>query len=313
MSKERIVVTGAAGFIGSNLCRALLREGYQVVGVDNLTAGLKENLPPEVEFHAIDIREPGLERVLKGATAIFHLAAKNTLLDCIKDPLATVDNNVKGTVMLLEAMRRASIDRLLYADTSAEYEGISVFPTPEANVSPLGVYAASKRAAWLFCNSYVSLHGLKLTTLRYFNVYGPAQDWRRSLPPVMSAFAIRLMRGEQPIIYGTGEKARDFIHVDDVNRFHLLALRDPRSIDRIFNLGSGVATSVNEVYALVEGILRTGLKPVYRPDNPGEAFKTQADIGAARSMGWAPELALNSGVRQFLDYIRPKVESQAVR
>ena len=143
--------------------------------------------------------------------------------------------------------------------------------------------------------------------LRYFNVYGPAQDWRRVVPPVMSAFIIRMLQGEPPVIYGTGEKRRDFIYVDDVNALHRLILEDVRSAGRVFNVGTGTNFSVNEIYQLIEGILNTGIKPIYKPDLPGEAQITLADISSARQLGWVPQVEIREGLSRSIQYIREKV------
>ena len=148
---------------------------------------------------------------------------------------------------------------------------------------------------------------MNVTVLRYFNVYGPAQDWRRVIPPVMSSFIIRMLQGERPVIYGTGERRRDFVYVDDVNDFHLLALEDQRTNGRIFNIGSGINFSVNEIYRLVEGILRTGLQPIYKPDLPGEAEITLADLTAAKSVGWKPQVEIKDGLAGTIAYLQSKV------
>ena len=151
---------------------------------------------------------------------------------------------------------------------------------------------------------------MNVTLLRYFNVYGPAQDWRRVVPPVMSAFIIRMLSGERPAIYGTGEKRRDFIYVDDVNDFHLLALEDPRADGRVFNLGSGINFSVNEIYELIEQQLKSGLLPTYQSDLPGEALITLADIAESRGLGWKPKIDIREGLRFSIEYIREKVMNE---
>lgn len=302
--QKRIVVTGVAGFVGSNLAKHLINRGYSVVGIDNLSAGTLENVDSRVEFHKIDIRDAGVRPLLRGADAVFHLAARSSLTDCLEHPVEAASVNTLGTVNLLEAARQGKVGKFTYADTGAEYEGITEFPTKEDKIRPIGVYAVSKHGGAAFCESYRLLYGMNITVVRYCNVYGPAQDWRRVVPPVMSAFTIRMLRGEPPVIYGTGEKRRDFIYVDDVNDFHMTLLEDPRSNGRIFNVGTGVNFSINEIYQLVESLLRTGLKPSYKPDLPGEAQITLADITAARSLGWQPKVDIHEGLRRSVQYIR---------
>src|SRR5213080_2084108 len=243
----RILITGVAGFVGSNLAARLVTEGHTVIGVDNLSSGVAENVPPRVIFYRTDIRSRRIFQFFEGVEAVFHLAAKNCLADCLADPVETAEINVAGTANVLEAARRAGVQRVIYADTSAEYEGILDFPSRVDRVAPLSVYARSKCAGAMFCDAYAEFHGMRTTTLRFFNVYGPAQDWRRTIPPLMSAFAMKLLRGERPIIFGTGEKRRDFVYVDDVVDFVLLVLRDSRMDGGVFNVGSGVNRSVNEI------------------------------------------------------------------
>jgi UDP-glucose 4-epimerase len=305
--RNRIVVTGVAGFVGSNLGKHLLDRGYAVVGIDNLSAGTLANVDARVDFHKIDIRDVEIYPLVRGADAIFHLAARSSLTDCLDHPLEAASVNTLGTLNLLEAARQAQVGKFIYADTGAEYEGITEFPTKEDKIRPIGVYAVSKHGGAEFCESYRELYGMNLTIVRYFNVYGPAQDWRRVVPPVMSAFIIRMLRGERPIIYGTGEKRRDFIYVDDVNDFHMIVLEEPRSNGRVFNVGTGVNFSINEVYQLVEQLLQTGLKPIYKPDLPGEAQVTLADITAGRELGWQPKVDIYEGLRRSIQYIRERV------
>ena len=178
-------------------------------------------------------------------------------------------------------------------------------------VAPLSVYARSKRAGAMFCEAYRQFFGLRLTVVRYFNVYGPAQDWRRSIPPLMSAFAIKMLSGERPIIYGSGEKRRDFIYIDDVTEFNLLALNDPDG--NVYNVGSGVNHSVNEIFREVEAVLETGLRPIYTDDLPGEAEITLAEISKERQLGWAPRVGLREGIERSIAYVRERVVGEGSR
>jgi len=305
--RQHVVVTGVAGFVGSNLAKHLLDRDHSVIGLDNLSAGTLDNVDHRVKFHNVDICTSEIYPLLEGADAVFHLAAKTSLVGCLNNPLEAANINVVGTLNVLEAARKAKVRKFVYADTSAEYEGIHVFPTSEESIRPIGVYAASKHGGATFCDSYRNLYGMRVTVVRYFNVYGPAQDWRRVIPPVMSSFIIRMLRGERPIIYGTGEKRRDFIYVDDVNDLHVLILEDDRSEGKVFNIGSGTNFSVNEVYQLIEEILKTGLRPVYRPDLPGEAEITLADITASKGLGWEPRVDIGEGLSRTIEYLRTKV------
>ncbi|MCJ7587578.1 MAG: NAD-dependent epimerase/dehydratase family protein [Candidatus Aminicenantes bacterium] len=305
--KEKILITGVAGFIGSNLAARLLKEGHQVAGIDNLAYGLRENVPNEVEFHERDIRDRGVYGLFEGVDAVFHLAAKNCISDCQADPLETADINVTGTINVFEAARRAGVRKIIYAESSALYEGSGLLPTPESAVQPESFYAVSKLAGMHFAEAYKRYYGMTFTALRYFCVYGPVQDYRRTIPPVMSAFIIKLLKGERPVIYGTGEKRRDFVYVDDVNDFHLLCLRDSRTDNETFNLGSGKNHSVLEIYDKVSRILDVRVEPEYKPDLPGEAQMTLADISKVSALGWKPKTDLETGLLQAIDYIKSEM------
>jgi nucleoside-diphosphate-sugar epimerase len=304
---RRILVTGAAGFIGSNLCERLLAEGYEVSGLDDLSQGVLEQVPPGVDFVQRDIREPGLAALLQGATAVFHLAAKNCISDCQQDPVATASINVGGTVSVLEACREAGVRRFIYAETSALYEGIDRFPTPEDEIEPRSVYAVSKQSARVFVQAFARAHRFEATALRYFCVYGPRQDYRRSVPPVMSAFILHLLRGTQPTIYGTGDKRRDFVYVDDVNDFHVQCIRDGRTVGGTYNLGSGQEYSVREILGVLQSLLGTSVEPAYASDLPGEAQRTCGDVSRARALGWEPRVTLREGLDRSIEYLRTRV------
>jgi UDP-glucose 4-epimerase len=301
------LITGVAGFVGSNLAERLVGEGHRVVGVDNLSYGLIEQVPERVEFHEYDIRDPASYRLYDAVDVVFHLAAKNCIADCQNDPVDTYDINVQGTAHVFEASRRARVRKVVYAESSALYEGIGQLPSPESATSPLSHYALSKEAGRLVAAGYARYAGLATTALRYFCVYGPRQDYRRSIPPVMSAFIIALLRGERPVIYGTGAKRRDFVYVDDVNDFHLLCALDRRTDGQTYNVGSGVNYSVREIFERIASLLGSNIEPQYRADLPGEAEHTLADITLARSLGWEPKVDLATGLARSIRYIREHV------
>jgi len=304
-----ILITGVAGFIGSNLADRLLAEGYKVIGIDNLSYGVREQVPDGVEFYELDIRSKEIYRIFQNVDYVFHLAAKNCISDCQADPVETADINVTGTVNVFEAARRANVKKVIYAESSALYEGSGVLPTPETEVKPESFYAISKFSSIYFADGYSRFFGLPTTALRYFCVYGPRQDYRRTIPPVFSAFIIKLLKGERPIIYGSGEKRRDFIHVDDVNDFHLLCIEDERTTGKAFNIGSGVNYSINEIYQIISGLLGSDIQPIYQPDLPGEAFANLADITEAKKLGWTPRVDLRTGLLSSIDFIKRQLFS----
>ena len=334
----KILITGVAGFIGSNLADRLLKEGHRVVGIDNLAYGLKENIPEGVDFYQMDIRDKGMYSLYSDVDVVFHFAAKNCIADCQNDPVETADINVMGTVNVFEAARQGKVNKVVYAESSAMYEGSSVLPTPESEVKPESFYAVSKLATMYFAETYarfyggqmsdsrcqisdvsdlvkssknnesrITNHGLSFTALRYFCVYGPVQDYRRTIPPVMSAFIIKLLKGEQPTIYGTGEKKRDFVYVDDINDFHMMCLTDKRTDGHVYNLGAGVNYSVNDIYRMVSDLLGIHTEPLLMPDLPGEAQITLADITKAKNLGWAPKTDIQAGLVNAIEYIKSEM------
>ena len=302
-----ILITGVAGFIGSNLAEYLIKKKYYVRGIDNLSSGLIEQVPDDVELFIKDIRSKSIYPLFEGIDVVFHLAAKNCIPDCQIDPLSTMDINVLGTINIFEACKISGVKKVIFAESSAVYEGSCVFPTPVTEESPESFYAISKYSVKYISEAYIKNYNMQITALRYFNVYGPRQDYRRTVPPLMSGIIISLLKGERPKIYGDGTKRRDFIYIDDVNGFHDMIMFDERANGKVFNLGSGVNYSVMEIYEAVESILNTGLKPIYEPDLLGEAFQNLADISETESFGWKPQVSLEEGLRLSIDYIRKNV------
>ena len=308
MSKT-ILITGVAGFIGSNLAVRLLKEKrFRVIGIDSLAYGLREQIPSDVEFHPLDIRSPSIYPLFEGVDAVYHLAAKNCISDCESNPVETADINITGTLHVLEACKRARVRKLIYAESSALYEGLNSFPSTEEEIFPQSFYALSKAAVIPFVEKYTELYGIATTALRYFCVYGPRQDYRRTVPPVFSAFIIKLLKKEQPIIYGTGEKRRDFIYVDDVNDFHLQCMEDDRTNGKVFNLGSGVNYSIQEIYQTIASLLNSSIEPIYKSDLTGEAGITLADISQAKQLGWSPKTNLKSGLLASIHFIQSELQ-----
>ena len=311
----KILITGVAGFIGSNLAHRLIsenkkrkkRNSFKIVGIDNLSYGLKENIPEGVDFYQLDIKINKIYDLFDGVDIVFHLAAKNCVSDCQLDPVETTEINVVGTVNVLEAAKRAKVSKVIYAESSALYEGSAKFPSIESVIEPESFYAVSKLASMYFAKAYQSFFDVKYTALRYFCVYGPAQDYRRTIPPVMSAFIIKLLKGERPIIFGTGEKRRDFVYVNDINDFHLECIENPKTDNKTFNLGSGKNYSILEIYKLVSELLGIKIDPVFKPNLPGEAEITMADITEANKLGWKPKTDIRTGLIKEIEYIKGEI------
>lgn len=292
-----------------SLYQKLNSQIYNIIGIDNLIYGIKEQIPKGVKFYQLDILSKEIYPLFEGVDYVFHLAAKNCIIDCQADPVETAKINVAGTVNVFEAAKRAGVKKVIYAESSAMYERSTSFPTPETNVNPESFYAVSKFCGNLFAQSYQRFFELKTTGIRYFNVFGPRQDYRRTIPPVMSSFIINLLKGKPPIIYGTGEKRRDFVYIDDVNDFHLLCLEDKRTNGKVFNIGSGKNYSILEIYKMISNLLGIKIAPIFKPDLQGEAFENLADISEAKKIGWKPKTDIISGLKEIIKYIRKEMEA----
>jgi UDP-glucose 4-epimerase len=303
---QKVLVTGVAGFVGSNLADRLLSSGYDVIGIDNLAYGLLKQIPAGVDFHAVDIRSRDIQKLFCGVDVVFHLAAKNDLIACQQDPVETMQVNVAGTASVFEAARRAGARKVVFATSSALEEG-------EARLN--GFYAISKVANERIAAGYQHAFGLPFVALRYFNVYGPRQDYRRVHPPVISAFILKVLAGEAPALFdGYQNNKRDFIYVDDINDFHLQCITDDRLNGNLYRLGSGQSLSMDEVWRTVKTVTGCELDPVVLPreaeDTPTIGL---ADISAAAAVGWRPKTSFIDGVRAQFEYLTREFETGNVR
>jgi len=307
---KKVLITGVAGFVGSNLADRLIKDGgYEIIGIDNLSYGIKEQIPEEVKFYEIDIRDESIFCLFKNVDYVFHFAAKNCINACQLDPIETFDINVTGTANVFEAAKENNIKKIIYAESSAIYEESEIFPTPETEVNPRSFYALSKASSMLVAKGYSRFHNLNSTALRYFCVYGPRQDYRRSMPPLFSSFIIKILKGEQPIIYGDGDKRRDFIYIDDINDFHIQCMNDERTDNQVFNLGCGINYPVNFIYYEIANLLNSKIRPVYEADLPGEAIQNLADISKAQKLGWNPKISLQEGLKYSIEYIKNEIKN----
>lgn len=305
--KKNIIVTGVAGFIGSNLADMLLKRNFNVIGIDNLSYGILEQIPKGVNFYKKDIRDKNIHELFSNIDYVFHLAAKNSLIDCEKNPSETFDINVNGTTNIFNAAKKQNVRKVIYAESSAVYEGSQNLPSKESDVAPESVYAKSKMATNDIANDFAQSHGLITTGLRYFNVYGPKQDYRRTIPPVFSAFIIKLLQNQPPTIYGDGSKKRDFVYVDDVNNFHLMCIDNDKTNNEVFNVGSGKNYSIKDIYEKIKSILDSDIDPLFEENLDFEAQENLANIDKAKHIGWNPTTDLSAGLKKSIDYIRKNV------
>lgn len=307
------LVTGAAGFIGSKVADALLAQGHQVIGVDNLSAAydvrMKEhrlqNLLPQPGFTFLktDITDLAvidqLAEVVPQAQAVINLAAMAGVRQSMSDPWSYLYTNTLGTLNLLEYTRRQEVPKFILASTSSLYGADGTPPHSELAPTdrPLAPYAASKKGAEAFAYSYHHLYGIDITVLRYFTVYGPAGR------PDMSMFRFCqwIAEGRPVVINGSGEQSRGFTYVDDIAAGTLLALKNVGY--EVFNLGGHEVMSINAVVEMFEKLLGQKANRVYAPVHPADVFSNVADVGKARAMlGWQPQVELQEGVQNLVSW-----------
>jgi len=300
MEKKKILVTGVAGFIGSNLADRLLAADYDVIGIDNLAYGIREQVPAGVDFKQVDIRSKDIYPFFEGVDVAFHLAAKNDLFACQKDPVETMDINVHGTANVFEAAKQAGVKKVVFSSSSALEEG-------EARLK--GFYAISKATCEKLAEGYRAAFGLDYVLPRYFNVYGPRQDYRRVNLPVMSSYLIKAIKGEAPVFYeGYERDGRDFIYVDDINDFHLMCIESDAVNSNVFRLGRGESVSIQALWEAVKKIANSDLVPVVKPGPVGHVpVMTCADVSEAAKVGWRAKTSLEDGLRSQFEYIKAEL------
>ena len=299
--KSKVLVTGVAGFVGSNLAERLLKAGHEVVGLDDMAYGHPEQIPQGVDLRKGDVRSRDIYPYFAGVDVVFHLAAKNDLIACQEDPVETMDINVRGTSNIFEASRRAGVKKVVFASSSALEEG-------EARLK--GFYAISKTTCEKIAEGYRVAWGLNYVLPRYFNIYGPRQDYRRKNPPVVSALMIKVLKNEQPILFeGYENNKRDFIYVDDINDFHLLCVASDSVNNKLFRLGTGVSTSMKEVWEAVKKVSGSSLEPKILPRQAHDMpTVTLADTTEASKVGWKAKTKFEDGLKAQFEYLKSEFD-----
>ena len=307
---DRALVTGAAGFIGSHLCRRLVSDGLDVVGLDDLSDGSLENLRdvPQVRFVEADLRdEAAVAGAAAGCGAIFHQGAKRSVPRSMEQPGITTDVNVRGTLNVVLAARDAGAV-VVAASSSSVYGDQSEFPLRESMTpAPRSPYAASKLAVEVYCAALFRSYGVPAIALRYFNVYGPGQDPESEYAAVVPRFAVACLTGARPQVHGDGEQSRDFSYIDDVIEANLLAARSGGEAHGLaFNIGGGGRpTSINRLLSMIAERSGVLADPVHTPTRAGDVRTTQADVSlAGRLLGYEPAVAIEEGVARTVDWFR---------
>lgn len=305
---KRCVITGGAGFIGSNLARRLVTEGVSVVVVDNLSTGRRENLQgveDDLDLVEADIRDlDTLRKAFSGAEVVFHEAALSSVPRSIADPLATNANNIDGTLNVLVAATEACVKRVVVAASSSAYGDTECLPKVEdMPANPLSPYAVTKYVGELYGRVFNRVFGLETVALRYFNVFGPRQNPGSQYAAVIPKFIQAMRCGEQPLIHGDGNQSRDFTYVDNVVEANLLAARLPGVGGEVFNIGCGARFTLNQLVAALNRILGTSIAPRYGPPRPGDVRHSLASIEkAGQFLGYYPVVDFESGLRRTVEW-----------
>ncbi|MFQ5655449.1 MAG: NAD-dependent epimerase/dehydratase family protein [Planctomycetota bacterium] len=300
----RILITGGAGFIGSHLVEACVERGDEVVVLDDLSTGRRENLAAvagRVELHEGDLRDRDLLRgSLVGVEGVLHHAAIPSVVRSLVEPHETASVNLMGTVLLLDECRRAAVGRLLFASSSAVYGEPARLPLAESDpVLPLSAYGAHKLAAEHLCRIASLAGGPDTASLRYFNVYGSRQRADSDYAAVIPKFREACARGEAPRIFGDGEQTRDFVHVRDVVEANLRLLDHPEPWQgEVFHVASGSSTRIIDLAQLIAAESGCDEDPVFAPPRPGDVRRSAASVRKlADALGWSPGISLEEGLR----------------
>lgn len=306
---QNVLVTGGAGFIGSHLVDALVRENCNVTVLDNLSSGRLPNLDAvreRITFVRGDIRDQDtLNDLARGCDAIFHQAAVVSVTQTVEEPVASALVNDIGTMKVLDAARCNAVRRVVLASSSAVYGDAPHLPKTESMTpAPLSPYAVQKLTNEYYADLFHRLYGLETACLRYFNVYGPRQDPSSPYSGVISIFMSKAIDGMAPVIYGDGHQTRDFVFVGDVVQANLLAATSGNAVGRVFNVGTSNSVEINSLWQMIAGLAECRAEPQYDAPRAGDPLHSLASIQRAKEgLGFQPSISFQEGLRQtFLWY-----------
>ena len=303
---EKFLVTGGAGFIGSNICRRLVKEGCFVRVVDNLITGKMSNLAgiaDKIDFIEADMGDPRVaQAAMKDVEVVLHQGALASVPRSVDDPAATHKHCVDATFTLLLAARDAGIKRFVYAASSSAYGDSEVMPKVETmSDNPLSPYAVGKLVGEYYCRVFYTVYGLETISLRYFNVFGPYQDPTSQYAAAIPAFVTGILKDTPPTVYGDGEQSRDFTYIDNNVEANLLAARVKESHGEVINIACGDRITVNEIIAMINEIVGRNVKANYVPTRKGDVKHSQADIAlAAKVIGYKPVVGFREGLEKAI-------------
>lgn len=302
--KRKILVTGGAGFIGSHLVDRLVKERHRVVVVDNLSSGKKENISKEAKFYKIDICSPKIFEIFRKEKPeiVFHLAAQKNVRKSVEDPIFDAKVNILGSLNILKNSAEFKVKKIIFASSGgAVYGNAKRIPTPENyETSPISPYGIAKLTVENYLKFYKQSYNLDFISLRLANVYGPRQDPKGEVG-VVSIFIDNLLKGKRPVIFGDGEQTRDFIYVDDVCKVCILAMRSEKV--GVYNVGTGVEISINDLYGAVQKVLNKRINPIHLLPKEGEVKRSCLDITKAhRELKWVPKISLKEGLKKVVGW-----------
>jgi UDP-glucose 4-epimerase len=309
---DKYLVTGGAGFIGSHVAEELVKKGHSVRIMDDFSTGKKENIAPfldGVELIEADIRDfEACSRAVKGADCVLHQAALTSVPLSIEDPLSTNEINITGTLNLLLASRDAKIQRFVFASSAAVYGDDSRLPKEESMQGvPLSPYAASKQVGETYCQVFWQLYNLPTVRLRYFNIFGPRQDPSSQYASVIPNFVRKMIKGENPVIFGDGEQSRDFLYVSNVVEANILASKTSEASGEAFNIAGGERITINSLVQSINEVLDKEIKPSYSEPRPGDIKLSFADISRARKMlKYDPSVSFREGLRETVRWYKER-------
>jgi len=307
---ERFLVTGGAGFIGSNICRKLVSQGCFIRVVDNLLTGKKSNLTgiiEKIEFIEADMGDPKVaQAAMKDIDIVLHQGALPSVPKSVDNPAATHRHCVDATFTLLLAARDAGIKRFVYAASSSAYGDSPTLPKVETMPdNPLSPYAAAKLAGEHYCSVFYRVFGLETISLRYFNVFGPYQDPTSQYAAAIPAFVTAILENKSPTVYGDGQQSRDFTYIDNVVEANLLAARAKHTHGQTINIACGKAVTINEIINMINDIVGRNVKPIYTDPRPGDVKHSLADITLAqRAIGYEPIVQFRDGLELAIGWYR---------
>jgi nucleoside-diphosphate-sugar epimerase len=307
---DKFLVTGGAGFIGSNICTKLVSQGCFVRVIDNLLTGKKSNLADiadKIEFIEADMGNADAARAaMKGIDVVLHEGALPSVPRSVDDPAATHRHCVDATFTLLMAARDAKIKRFVYAASSSAYGDTPTLPKVETMLpNPLSPYAAAKLMCEYYCSVFYKVFGLETISLRYFNVFGPHQDPASQYAAAIPAFVTSILKDKPPTIYGDGEQSRDFTYVDNVVEANLLAARAKQTKGEVINIACGEAITVNAIIDMINKTVGKNVKPTYLPSRKGDVKHSLADITQAKKLiGFKPVVSFKDGLKKAIEWYR---------